>query len=129
MLVRHFWPFGLTVPEVTLKDCTAIITGGNTGLGYATAEHFVRHGISTLVLACRNLDKGIAAKAKLLELIDGGEDACTIHVWELDLASFDSVTAFHKQAQQLKNIHFFIANAGVAPTKDWKLTDDGWEES
>lgn len=129
-LARHFWPFGVAVPDSDLSGVTGIITGATSGLGYATAQYFVEHGISTLVIGCRDLEKGKQAKEKLLQLArPNDKQQCQIHVWELDLASFDSVINFHKQCQQLSNIHIFIANAGVAPSQDWKFSDDGWEES
>ncbi len=34
----------------------AVITGGNSGLGYQTAKHLTKSG-ATVVLACRNMDK------------------------------------------------------------------------
>lgn len=127
-LARHFWPFGVAVPESDLTGLTAIITGATSGLGYATAEYLVEHGVSTLVIGCRDLEKGKQAKEKLLQLAPNKEQ-CQIHVWELDLESFESVINFHKQCQQLPDIHIFIANAGVAPTEDWTFTKDGWEKS
>lgn len=129
-LARHFWPFGVPVPHSDLAGLTAIVTGANSGLGYATAEYLVKHGVSTLVLGCRSLERGNHAKEKLLELLPASDrEKCQIHVWELDLASFDSVINFHKQCQQLKEIHIYISNAGVAPSEDWIFTNDGWEQS
>lgn len=127
-LARHFWPFSVPVPDADLSGVSAIVTGATSGLGYATAEYLVKHGVSTLVLGCRNLEKGAEVKEKLLEFAPH-KDQCQIHVWKLDLASFDSVIAFHKQVQQLEDVHIFISNAGIAPSKDWKFSEDGWEES
>jgi retinol dehydrogenase-12 len=127
-LARHFWPFGVPEPESDLSGLTAIVTGATSGLGYATAEYLVEHSISTLVIGCVDLEKGTEIKDKLLSLASD-KDKCQIHVWKLDLGSFDSVIAFHKQVQQLENVHFFISCAGVVPGEDWKFSEDGWEES
>lgn len=43
---------------------TALITGGNTGIGYITARELAAKGFH-VVLACRNEDKARAAQAKI----------------------------------------------------------------
>jgi NAD(P)-dependent dehydrogenase (short-subunit alcohol dehydrogenase family) len=35
----------------------AIITGGNSGLGYETAKHLAQRGATVVLAACRNMDK------------------------------------------------------------------------
>ena len=44
-------------PEVELKDKVAIITGGNTGIGYETAKVVAGFGAHTII-ACRSEEKG-----------------------------------------------------------------------
>lgn len=43
---------------------TALITGGNTGIGFIAARELARKGFY-VVLACRNEDKARAAQAKI----------------------------------------------------------------
>ena len=82
------------VPDLTGK--TYIVTGGNTGLGYWTVRALAAKQ-ATVVIACRDLEKGEAAKRAIAEDIrrDGAlasDDA--LQVMKLDLASFASVREF-----------------------------------
>lgn len=126
-LLRQLWPVGVPEPDSDLSGLTAVVTGATSGLGYATAEHLVKHRVATLVIGCKDFDKGAEVKQSLSSLAPEGKTE--IHVWNLDLASFDSVIAFHKQVQQLENIHIFISAARHTPGEDWKFTQDGFEHS
>ena len=42
----------------------AVVTGANTGLGFATADALAAHG-ATVVLAVRDVDKGARAAARM----------------------------------------------------------------
>lgn len=69
--------------------------------------------VSRLVFACRNLDKGEAAKAAVMSEA-GDPDSLQIDVWQVDLDHFNSVRAFcTRMNRELDRIDGFIANAGV----------------
>ncbi|KAK7042791.1 hypothetical protein R3P38DRAFT_2892233 [Favolaschia claudopus] len=78
-------------PSTQLSNCTYLITGSNTGIGYAAAVHLARLAPARIVLAVRDLPKGEAAKTRLVE-----ETGFTgrVDVWELDMSDFTSVVRF-----------------------------------
>ena len=47
----------LSYPQVELKDKVAIVTGGNTGIGYETAKALAVMGAHTII-ACRSEERG-----------------------------------------------------------------------
>jgi retinol dehydrogenase-12 len=68
---------------------------------------------SRLVLACRSMERGEAAKAAILSET-GCAGRTTIVVWQVDLDQFGSIRAFCNRLQsELDRIDGFIANAGV----------------
>ena len=99
-----------------------MVTGANSGLGLATARELARAG-AHVVLACRNLTKGEAARREIEAAVPGAP----LGLKELDLSSLDSVRAF---AQRYRAAHegldLLINNAGVmAPPR--RQTADGFE--
>ena len=81
-----------------------IVTGANSGLGLSTARELARKG-ATVVLACRNLQKGQAALADVRAA--GGE----AELAELDLADLASVRAF--AAARTEPVDLLVNNAGI----------------
>ncbi len=117
------------IPDQTGR--TAVITGGNSGLGLAAAEALVGAG-ATVVIACRDTAKGDAAAAQIRAAVASGEGAtakgaATVEVEELDLANLASVRAC---AERLRGrpggIDLLINNAGVMATPR-RHTADGFE--
>lgn len=96
-------------------DCTGqayIVTGSNTGLGFEAAKHFVRLGAARVIIAVRSASKGNEAK-EAIESATGRTGVA--EVWELDLASNNSIRAFASRAsKELDRIDAVVENAGVA---------------
>ncbi|KAK9461196.1 uncharacterized protein V1516DRAFT_712048 [Lipomyces oligophaga] len=101
----------LPYPETLYSGKTIVITGSNVGLGLEAARHYARLDASKLILAVRNLDKGLAAKEKILLT---ASKATEIEVWKLDMADYDSVKSFAARvSSDLDRVDIFHANAGL----------------
>jgi retinol dehydrogenase 12 len=104
-----------------LSGRTFLVTGGNTGIGLATAKSLAGRG-GRVHLACRSRDKGEAAVAGIVGAT--GNDA--VAFLQLDLADLDSVRAAAQRFLALgEPLHVLINNAGVAGRQG--LTSDGFE--
>jgi NAD(P)-dependent dehydrogenase (short-subunit alcohol dehydrogenase family) len=92
-----------------LNGRTFLVTGANTGIGYATAEALAARG-GRIYVACRSAAKGEAAVAA----IKGSTGSGTVAFLPLDLADLDSVRACAASYLALgEPLHVLINNAGV----------------
>ena len=101
---------------------TAVVTGGNSGLGLETARRLAQAG-AQVVLACRDVDKG----ARALEDVRADAPAATVEVAALDLADLGSVRTFAEWfTTGHDGLDLLVNNAGVmAPPR--RETADGFE--
>ncbi len=99
---------------------TAVVTGANSGLGLVTARELARAGAS-VVLACRNVEKGTAAAAEIGAAVAGAR----VRVTELDLSSLASVRRF-VEALEVSELALLINNAGIMMTPQ-QQTAEGFE--
>lgn len=108
------------IPDQTGR--TAIVTGGNGGLGLETARALTAAG-AQVVIAARNQEKAAEAVAEIRE---GVPDA-SLDVVALDLGSQASV---HEAAERIlaghKEIDILVNNAGVMGIPE-RRTVDGFE--
>lgn len=101
---------------------TIVVTGANSGLGYAATEAFVTHG-AHVVLACRSTERGQEATTQIRESSSDG----TMTVLELDLAALDSIRAFVQTFEtDHERLDVLCNNAGVMAIPRQE-TDDGFE--
>ncbi|MFD3742960.1 oxidoreductase [Nocardia sp. NPDC058633] len=100
----------------------AVVTGSNTGIGLEIARALAaRH--TTVVLACRNLDRANAAREDILASAPGSDVA----VVQLDTSSLASVAACAQlMRQRWPVIDLLINNAGVM-AREHAYTVDGFE--
>ncbi|KAL4863414.1 hypothetical protein BDV12DRAFT_177495 [Aspergillus spectabilis] len=100
--------------SLSLHGQTGLITGANTGLGYEAAAQLLSLGLTRLIMGVRSVSKGEAARQKLLKSLPNSGDPPVIEVWELDLATYSSITAFVDRIKQSAvNLDFAVLNAGV----------------
>lgn len=102
----------------------AMITGGNSGIGFATAKKLAAKGFA-VILASRNQQASVQAIAR----IHAADPNAIVESIPLDLSSFASVrqcaSAFQAKSYPL---HILINNAGGSvPGKQASFTVDGFE--
>ena len=106
-----------------MSERIAVVTGGNTGIGYEIARGLALNQMR-VVLACRDLSKAQNAAATLRS-----EYEPPIDVLHLDLASFRSIRAFAEEYdERFGRLHLLINNAGVFSDRR-AYTKDGFEQN
>lgn len=108
------------IPDQSGK--TTIVTGANSGLGFETALALAGKGAS-VVLACRNLEKGEQARVRIRESYP---DAA-LELMGLDLADLSSVREFARDfLSGHEELHILCNNAGIMAIP-LRKTADGFE--
>tara|TARA_R110002167_G_scaffold71696_8_gene202198 strand:+ start:31281 stop:32192 length:912 start_codon:yes stop_codon:yes gene_type:complete len=106
-----------------LKGKTAIVTGGNTGIGYETVKALYEKG-ANVILAARDKKKANEAVRNIRKSTKG---AGNLQIGLLDLSNLSQIKTF---AEDFKKTHtqldILINNAGVMIPPALK-TDDGFE--
>ena len=108
------------VPPTPFHNQTIIVTGSNTGLGLSAARHITRLGAQKVILAVRNIDKGLAAKTSIEESTDRKN---VVEVWQLDLTSYESVKQFAQKAMGLERLDVLLSNAGLM-NRTFKMAEE-----
>jgi retinol dehydrogenase-12 len=104
-----------------LAGRTFLVTGGNAGIGLATATDLARRG-GRVHIACRSKARGEAAVAA----ISAQTDSDQVRLHQLDLASLASVRQSAQEFIALEEpLHVLINNAGIAGRRG--ITADGFE--
>ncbi|XP_072495914.1 dehydrogenase/reductase SDR family member 13 isoform X1 [Notamacropus eugenii] len=98
------------VSPINLKGKTAVVTGGNTGIGKMTALELAQRG-ARVVLACRSKEKGEAAVYDIRKESGNNE----VIFMMLDLSSLDSVRSFATAFLSSEpRLDLLIHNAGIS---------------
>ena len=105
------------------KQLTVIVTGGNAGLGFATAKLLLAARCAVHIV-CRSPERGEAALAALRAAAPEGASV-ELHV--ADVSSVASVRAFAAAwLARGQPLHALVLNAGVLPPS-LAVTEDGLE--
>ncbi|CAI2163422.1 15681_t:CDS:2 [Funneliformis geosporum] len=109
------------IPDLTGK--VAIVTGGNTGIGYITARELSRKNAHVFI-ASRNKERGEGAVEKIKKETGNNQ----VEYLYLDLNNLKNVK---KSAESFLSkdlpLHILINNAGIMATP-WTLTEDGIQD-
>jgi 3-oxoacyl-[acyl-carrier protein] reductase len=113
----------------TVHGRVAIVTGGVTGLGRATALEFAQRGIAVAVNYVELPERDVAAQAVLTEAAIRALGV-PVYCARCDVRSNDAVEEFVGTVRQrLGGVHYLVNNAGV--THDgalWRLQPEAWQE-
>jgi NAD(P)-dependent dehydrogenase (short-subunit alcohol dehydrogenase family) len=108
------------IPDQSGK--TVIVTGANSGIGFEATAALVRKD-AKVIMACRSLEKGQAAAAKIQDQYLKGE----VILKQLDLADLNSVARFADDfLAEHEQLNILINNAGVMAIP-YRQTADGFE--
>ncbi|KAG8892115.1 hypothetical protein FRB99_002941, partial [Tulasnella sp. 403] len=117
-------------PEGETPDLTgkvALVTGGNSGIGYESVKHLAKHG-AKVYLAARSEERATAAIQKLRE--EGALQKGSVEFLKVDLASLRDVRrAADELVKKEQHLHILINNAGLLAKLDRTLTDEGIVET
>ena len=100
----------------------ALVTGANTGIGFEIARGLLQAG-HHVVLGCRDVKKGEAAKAQLLADVPGAQ----AEVMQVDLANLARLrNVVPKFQAKVPRLSLLVHNAGCWP-RTRRRTEDGFE--
>ncbi len=106
------------IPDLTGKR--ALVTGGNSGIGYHTVLELARRG-AEVILAARDATRGLAALARVKAEAPAAKVAFSL----LDLSRLESVRELAGGFSGKLDI--LVNNAGVMAVPQRRLTEDGFE--
>jgi NAD(P)-dependent dehydrogenase (short-subunit alcohol dehydrogenase family) len=90
-----------------VEQQVALVTGGNRGIGFEICRQLARLGVR-VILGSRDVDKGLAAAAKLIP------DNLQIEARDLDVASDESIEAcINWIRRELGRLDILVNNAGI----------------
>ncbi|XP_059630382.1 uncharacterized protein LOC132273440 isoform X2 [Cornus florida] len=93
--------------KIERKNC--IVTGANSGIGYATAEGLASRGAS-VYMVCRNKERGEAALTKI-QSVTGNQN---VYLEVCDLSSVSEIKSFASRfSSKDVPVHVLVNNAGV----------------
>ncbi|GAV72293.1 adh_short domain-containing protein [Cephalotus follicularis] len=108
--------------ETRIEGKNCIVTGANSGIGYATAEGLASHG-ATVYMVCRNKEKGEAA----LLNIQSKTGNSNVHLEVCDLSSINEIKSFASRfSAKDVPVNILINNAGLLENKR-VTTTEGYE--
>ncbi|MET0296324.1 MAG: SDR family oxidoreductase [Microbacterium sp.] len=111
--------------DLGITGRTALITGGDSGIGWHTAKLLLDEG-ATVVISDQDADS-LAAAAKDLKAPEG-----RLFAFDADITSVDSLAGLHEKVQDaVGDIDILVQSAGVTGAQGLfhEITDEGWTKT
>ncbi|XP_049879560.1 retinol dehydrogenase 14-like [Pectinophora gossypiella] len=110
---------GKCYADTVMSGKVVIVTGANSGIGYATSMELARRG-AKVILACRDDSKGYAAEKSIRKITKNP----SVRYQHLDLSSFASIRKFVEDFKNAEaKLDVLINNAGASGMGSWKTKD------
>lgn len=120
--IEHSKRFRPEDMEIPMEGKNVIVTGANSGIGYATAEGLASRG-ATVYMVCRDQGRGEAALSK----IQSSTGNSNVHLEVCDLSSVNEIKSFAARfSSKDVPLHVLINNAGLIEPKRI-VTSEGYE--
>lgn len=107
---------------MSLNNKNCLITGANTGLGFAVAKKFASLGANT-ILVCRDKEKGKSAINEIKNEIPGA----SVEYMICDLSSMKSILSFIEEFKKKYSKLDILYNNAAVMKQNRTLTKDGFE--
>lgn len=108
--------------EVDLTGKVCIVTGANSGLGYATTQQLAQRGASVYMIA-RNRIRGEAAQAKVIEATGNSN----VYLEIADVSNLSDIRQFVERFRQITSRLDILIHNAAALTEERQLSVDGIE--
>ncbi|KAL5560265.1 hypothetical protein UlMin_036476 [Ulmus minor] len=107
--IEHSKNFNPDEMKTRIEGKNCIVTGANSGIGYATAEGLASRG-ATVFMVCRNKERGEAALSKI-QSTTGNKN---VHLEVCDLSSVSDIKSFASRfSSKDEPVHVLVNNAGL----------------
>ncbi|XP_062230120.1 uncharacterized protein LOC133927716 [Phragmites australis] len=105
--------------QIRLEGKSCLVTGANSGIGFATSEGLASCG-ATISMLCRSKERGEAA----LNQIRSKTGNTKVHLEICDLSSINEVKSFATKFTSMdKSLHVLVNNAGLLEHKRETTTE------
>lgn len=107
--LKHSKKFKEEDMEVSIEGKNCVVTGANSGIGYATAQGLAKRGANVYMI-CRNKERGEAALTEIQS--DTGNQNVFLEI--CDLSSVGEIKSFASRfSAKDQPVHVLVNNAGI----------------
>ncbi|KAK8628588.1 hypothetical protein V6N13_009175 [Hibiscus sabdariffa] len=108
--------------EIQIEGKNCVVTGANSGIGFAAAEGLASRG-ATVYMVCRNKERGETALSK----IQSSTGNPNVHLETCDISSISEIKSFASRFSSMDiPVHVLVNNAGSLENKR-VTTSEGFE--